>query len=104
MRPARSATRPSGCGTSITSTRTKHSPFCREEDVGIEDARRVEALLDAAHEVDLDRVLELQEVRGLGAAEAVFAGDRAAQFHCEREDVGHQLLLLRRVLADDGQV
>jgi hypothetical protein len=40
--------------------------------------------LDAVHEGDLGRVFQLEEVQGLGAAEVVFAGDRAAQFNCER--------------------
>ena len=42
--------------------------FRREENIGIEDARRVKALFDATHELDLDGVFELEEVRGFGAA------------------------------------
>ena len=46
---------------------------------GIEDALRVEGRLDPAHEVQLDRVLELGQVRPLLGADAVLAGDGAAQ-------------------------
>src|SRR3954453_8260898 len=75
-----------------------------ENHPGVEDASRVEALLDPAHESDLGRVFQLEVVGGLGAAKAVFAGDRATQFHCEGEDIGHQLLALVRILQQNRQV
>src|ERR1700722_17260725 len=100
--------RPWGClgvaGGLVPASERQSRSLGGEEDARVEDAGRIEALFDPVHELDLGRVFEFEVVRALGAAEAVFAGDRATQFHCQREDVGQQLLLLVRVLAEDRQV
>ncbi len=49
-----------------------------EDGAGVEDARGVEGGFDPAHERELHRVLELEEVRALGGTDAVLARDRAA--------------------------
>ena len=53
-----------------------------EHGAGIQDAVRVERGLDAAHERELGRILELEEVLLLLLADAVLGRDRAAELRC----------------------
>ena len=50
-------------------------------------AEKIEHILDLAHQRNLDRIFQVHEVSHLGPAQAVFTGDRAAQFHRRGEDV-----------------
>src|ERR1700739_657595 len=63
-----------------------------KENAGVEDAGRVEALLDPAKKLDLGGVVEFEEVARLRPAEPMLAGDRTAPLHRERENVGEQFL------------
>ena len=62
-----------------------------EERARVEDAVRVERGLDPAHQCELGRILELEEVALLGPADAVLARDRAAERHARREQVVQHL-------------
>ncbi len=50
-----------------------------EDGAGVEDAAGVERGLDAAHELQLGRILEDGQVRPLELADPVLTGDGAAQ-------------------------
>lgn len=58
---------------------------------GVEDARRVERVLDPPHQRHRDRIGQLQEVAHLRGADAALAADRAAAGPRGREDLPHHL-------------
>ena len=62
------------------------------------------AVLDPAHQLDLHRVLEFEEVLLLGTPDAVLAGDRAAQRHAELEHAAQHLVPLLVVLLEHRHV
>ena len=70
----------------------------------VEDARGVERRLDPAHQLELDRVLELGERRQLGRADPVLAGDGTAQPDAGGQDVVDELASHRRVGLEHRQV
>ncbi len=75
-----------------------------EDRAGVEDAARVERRLDAAHQRELRRVLELGDVRLLLGADAVLARDRAAELHARGEHVADEVVPHVRVLLEHREV
>src|SRR5271166_1677347 len=71
---------------------------------GIEDALGIEHALEAAHEVERDRILHRRQQIALEHADAVFGGDRAAELLHDREyrsvDLVPALEIVRLVGAD----
>src|SRR5947199_1465620 len=75
-----------------------------EESARVENAVGVERDLDAAHELDLGRVLELEVVPLLLLAHAVLARDGTAQRHARLEQPPQDLVALLRIGLEDRQV
>ena len=67
-------------------------------------SRRVERDLDAAHEVDLHRVLELQVVPLLGLADPVLARDRPPERHPDLEQLAHHPVAHLGIGLEDREV
>ena len=72
--------------------------------LGVEDAVGVEGDFDAAHEVQLGRILEGGEVRPLELADPVLAGDGTAQRPPGSHDVADQPVTGVGIGLPDGQV